>query len=155
MLVLVLEHEVPHPVGGLAGRGHLKGALPHRGEVLERFGPAQVGEVAPLRARGLESVIEIGQVRPQEVEAAGPVAHPHVLIGGDVAQVPHQRAHERIVHAIQVLVRHRLDQSEGALASFREKHFDPSTGRCLNIWRTHGTGLDRPADYPGRPSPRA
>ena len=134
-------------------RGHRRSERSRtRLHVVERLGPAQVGQVAAVGARGLGGVVDLGQVGPQQLEPAGPVAEPEVLEGRDVAEVPDQRAHQRVVHAVEILVGDRLDQRQRALAGLGEQRFDPlleqrlgpSKGQCVTDW----TGQDGPGVDP-------
>ena len=66
-------------------------------------GPERV-HLRAHRARRLEGVIDARQVGPQQLPATEPVGHPEVLVGGDVAKVPRERAHDRGVHARELLL---------------------------------------------------
>ena len=76
----------------------------------------------------------------------GALAQPQVLERGDVAQVPHQRAHQRVVHPVQVLGLHRLDQRQRAGAALGQgvaepalvQRLGPSSGQCLGAMGSHG-----------------
>ena len=117
VLVLVADHElVQQAVADAAGLGQLAHARAHLGQVLVRLGAPQVGEIAALPARRLEGVVDLGEVPAQHRLAAEAVHEPQVLEGGDVPEVPHQRAHQLRVHALEVLGAHRLHQREGPLA---------------------------------------
>jgi hypothetical protein len=48
----------------------------------------------------------------QELEAAEAVRDPEILVGRDVPEVPDERAHDRRVHALQLLVRAAGDERE-------------------------------------------
>ena len=90
-------------------------------------------------------------------QAAVAVAEPQILVGGDVAEIPDQRAHDRRVHALELLVAEPGDQRERARARLHqvgerllvldvERAWAASTGsasrgRRLPIWRRRSRGL--------------
>jgi hypothetical protein len=126
VLVLVLEqHLDDERRDGVEASEH---ALPHGAHVGDRLGAAQVGEIGSLRARGLGRVVDLGEVGAQQLEA-GLAANPEVLERGDVAEVPDQRTHQRVVLAVEVGLGYRLDQGERASAGLVQQRLDPSKGR--------------------------
>src|ERR1700722_2882809 len=65
---------------------------------LRVLGRERVDLAADL-ARGLERVVEVREIRAQKLQAAVAVPEPKILVGGDVTEVPRQRAHDRRGHA--------------------------------------------------------
>jgi hypothetical protein len=114
VLALVLEHQLQQLGGHPLERR--EDALPYLGQVGEGRVPAQVGKVAAVRPRSLEGVVDVHQVRAQELEAGAAVAEPQILVRRDVPEVPHQRAHQRVVHPVQVGLVHQRHERERALA---------------------------------------
>ena len=116
MLVLVADHKlvqqaVAHPLG----LGQLPHARTDLGQVLVRLGAAQVRKIATLPARRLEGVVDLCEVPAQHRLAPEAVDEPQVLERGDVAEVPHERAHQLGVHPLEVLRADRLDEGQRAL----------------------------------------
>ena len=95
---------------------HLERAGADRVEVVEDVGAAQERDLAARGARRLEGVVEVGEVAAQQVAAAVAMDEPEVLVGGDVAEIPVQRAHQRVLHALEILVREAGDQRKRAIA---------------------------------------
>jgi hypothetical protein len=60
---------------------------------------------------------------------------PQLLEVGDVAEVPRERAEDRRVDAVQLLVVERLDQQQGALPSLRQAVRDPLLELGLGLGR--------------------
>ena len=181
MLVLVLDEQLPQEAAGveIAEAGgevhpveHAQRPLAHGGHVRERLRVAQVGHLASLGARRLGCVVHLHQVGPQRRHAGAAPGHPQVLEGGDVPQVPDERAHQRVVHALEVGLIDGLRQPHRPLARVREQDADPlaeqrlspSKGHCYWVEGRHlfrdgscwvrpttwnVTGLDRPAARSG------
>jgi hypothetical protein len=80
---------------------------------------AQVGELAAPRARGLEGVVEVREILAQQLRA-GLAADPQVLERGDVAEVPGERAHQGVVHAVEVRAADAADQPQRPCARLFE-----------------------------------
>ncbi len=107
---------------------------------------AQVGDVPALGSRRLAGVVDRGQLGSQRLQAAGALTQPQVLECGDVAQVPHQRAHQRVVHPVEVLGGHGLHQRQGAGATLGQgitepalvQRLSPSSGQCCEAMGSHG-----------------
>jgi hypothetical protein len=57
--------------------------------------------------------------------AADPLDQPQLLEVGDVAEVPGERAEDRRVDGVELLLAERLDQQQGALARLGETVPDP------------------------------
>ena len=93
----------------------------HGGEVGERLVAAQVREVAALGARRLERVVDLGQLRSHQGEAAAAVREPQVLERGDVAEIPDERAHQRRVDALERAVVQVRDERERARARVAQR----------------------------------
>jgi hypothetical protein len=97
VLVLVLEHHLDQR--GVAAVEHRKGALPNTVEEGDRLVEPQVGKPAATSSRRLRGVVDAGQLGVQGSQA-GPAAEPQLLEGGYVAEVPDQRAVERVVDRV-------------------------------------------------------
>jgi hypothetical protein len=110
------DHLEQRAIPGAGAVEHLQRPPPHGGDVAEDVLAAQEGNVAAGGARGLEGVVEVGEVGAQERLAAVAVHEPEVLVGGDVAEIPVQRAHERVLDALQLDVRERRHEGQRALA---------------------------------------
>jgi hypothetical protein len=110
------DHLEDRPVAGADALEHLQRATADGREVLEHVGAAQARDVAAHGPRRLEGVVEVREVAAQQRLAAVAVDEPQVLVGGDVPEVPAQRAHERVVHALERVVVERGDECEGARA---------------------------------------
>jgi hypothetical protein len=74
------------------------------GQVGEGLAPAQEGYVAAHRPGRLKGVIDLGQLGAQQFKATCALPDPQVLEGGDVAEIPHQRAHDRRMHPFHIAV---------------------------------------------------
>ena len=120
MLVLVAQDQLGQLAGAVA-LDRVQRALAHVGEVGERLLAVEQREVAADLARRLEGVVHGGQLRRQQGRVAEAVDQPQVLVGGDVGEVPHQRAHQRRVRGLDVGVGEPRDQGEGPLAGFGEE----------------------------------
>jgi len=117
VLVLVTRDElVQQPVAHAAGGRQLGYALAHGLQVLPRLRAVQVGELAALRPRSLEGVVHLRKLAAQHPLATETVHEPQILEGGDVTEVPDQRAHQRRVHALHVAFGDRIDQRQRLLA---------------------------------------
>ena len=64
----------------------------------------------------LDRVVELAQLSAEWLAPADPLDQPELLEVGDVPQVPDQRAEDRVVDPIQLLLGERLDQLEGVAA---------------------------------------
>jgi len=73
-------------------------------------------QLAADLARLLDRVIERAEVPAQGLAAADPLDQPELLEVGDVPEIPDQRAENRVVDAVELLVRERLDQLQGVTA---------------------------------------
>ena len=72
-------------------------------------------------ARRLEGVVQLGELGMQQRLAGVTVHEPQVLVGGDVAEVPYERAHQLGVGALEVRVADRRDERERPLAGPRQR----------------------------------
>ena len=73
-------------------------------------------QLAPDLAGLLDRVVEIAEVAAERFAAADPLNEPELLEVADVAEVPDQRAEDRVVDPIELLLGERLDQLEGVAA---------------------------------------
>ena len=81
---------------------------------------AQDRQLVAGLARVLDRVVEAPQLAVHRLAAADPLHQPQLLEVGDVAEVPGERAEDRRVDGVELLVGERLDQEEGPLARLRE-----------------------------------
>ena len=106
VLLLVANDELDDdPVADALLGDHLERPGPDLGQILACLAGAEEGQRAPAGPRGLEGVVDVGQLLVQQGPAAQPVHDPQILEGRDVAEVPDQRAHQRGMDALQVGVR--------------------------------------------------
>jgi hypothetical protein len=99
---------------------HLERALAHVGQVGAQLGVAQDRQLAARLARILDRVVEATELAVQRLARADRLDQPELLEVGDVAEVPGQRAEDRRVDAVELLVVELLDQRIGAPARRRE-----------------------------------
>ena len=111
VLELVLEHHLVD-VGGAEAVEDRERSLAHLGQVVERLGAVEQRQVAAHGARRLERVVHRGQLGVQQRLTAVAVDEPQVLVGGDVGEIPDERAHQRRVRGLDVRVGERRDQLE-------------------------------------------
>ncbi len=117
VLGLVADDQLEErPVAGSDALEHVERPLAHGRDVLEDLAAAEEGNVAAHGARGLEGVIEVGEVAAQQRLAAMAMHDPEILVGGDVAEVPVQRAHQRVLDALEVVVVEARDERERPIA---------------------------------------
>ncbi len=117
VLMLVLQEHLPDERRNPVEHRQRPSAHPlHQGNGLNA---AQVRELAPVGARRLEGVVDVGEVGAQQFEPGLP-SDPEVLERGDVPEVPDERAHQRVVNAIEIVVGDVLDQGKRALARLFE-----------------------------------
>ena len=107
------------------------------GEVVDRLGAVEDRQVAADGARRLERVVHRGELGVQQRLAAVAVDEPQVLVGGDVREIPRERAHQRGVRGLHLLVGERLDHGERALARL-------GRGRRRSRWRRARTLSSKP-----------
>jgi hypothetical protein len=97
-------------------REDLQGALTDPVQVGANLVCPQDRQLATDLSRLLDRVVEIPQIAAQRLTAADPLDEPELLEVGDVPEIPDQRAENRVVDAIELLVGERLDQLEGVAA---------------------------------------
>ena len=136
VLLLVLEDHLVD-LRGTAAVEHLERALADLRQVGQRLAAVEQGEVAADGPGRLEGVVHRGQLRVQQRLAAVAVDEPQVLVGRDVAEVPHQRAHQRGMRGLDIDVRQRGDEVERALARLFE-------GAGCERGDGHGTRVPEP-----------
>ncbi len=131
------HHLAEHAVADPALGEHVGGARADRRHVLPGVVRCERLDLAAHGARRLERVVQRGELGAQQLEAAVAVGEPQVLVGGDVAEVPHQRAHDRRVHALELLVVERRDQRQRSLArgAHREQHLRGVGGEGVGLYR--------------------
>jgi hypothetical protein len=128
VLVLVREQ---HVVDEAVGQQPVLGIQLDLAEHLERplanlvhVGADLVGpedrQFPPDLAGLLNRVVELAQVAAQRLATADPLDEPELLEVADVTEIPDQRAEDRVVDPIELLVGERLDQLEGVTACFIE-----------------------------------
>ena len=77
-----------------------------------------------LGARVLDRVVEAAEVAVERLAAAGLLHEPELLEVGDVAEVPGERAEDRRVDGVELLLAELLDQQQGALARLAQPFGD-------------------------------
>jgi hypothetical protein len=97
VLVLVLHHHLPDVPKAVAALEHGERAGADVGHELEGVVAAQVPELAAIGSGRLGGVVDDRQLRPERLEPACALAQPQVLEGGDVPEIPDQRAHQGVV----------------------------------------------------------
>ena len=122
-------------VGGDVDRvEHLERALADVGHVGAQLGVAQDRQLAAGLARVLDRVVEAAELAVHRLALADRLHQPELLEVGDVAEVPGQRAEDRRVDGVELLVVERLDQRKSALARLGK----PFRDRCLGVCRHLG-----------------
>ena len=98
VLLLVLDdHAEGEPVLGEAPPlqrhplEHVERLVPHLLDVLTRLRRAEQRQRRPVRARMLEGVVQVVDVRAQRLAAADVPDQPQLLLAADVREVPDQR----------------------------------------------------------------
>jgi hypothetical protein len=143
LLLVGLEHLVDEPFAQqwILGAGadlnlvqDLERALAHVGEVGAQLGVAQDRQLAAGLARVLDRVVETAELTVQRLPPADRLHQPELLEVGDVAQVPGQRAEDRRVDTVELLVVERLEQLQCEPARLGEALRD----RFLGAWRHLG-----------------
>ncbi len=143
------HHLVDRPVAEAVPRDRLGRAGADSRQIVPRLGRSERLDFPAHRAWRLERVVALRQVWPQQLEARVAMGQPQVLVGGDVAEIPDERAHDRRVHALQVLVAESGDQRERAragLVKIGERLCDArrsrrAVGRELVFWRAVVLGM--------------
>ena len=126
LVVLILvgeQHLVDEPVRQQPVLGveldlaqHLEGALADLVHVRADLIGTKDGQLASDLAGLLDRVVELAEVSAQWLASADTPDQPELLEVPDVAEVPDQRAQDRVVDPIELLVGERLDQLEGVAA---------------------------------------
>jgi hypothetical protein len=124
VLVLVLDDHFPDGPHASHEIEHLERAGTRTDHELERLSPPQIGKVAAIRTGRLGSVVHDREIRVKRRHAPRSLREPEVLERGDVAEVPDERAHQRVVDAMKVLVAHALDERERPPARFSKQLAD-------------------------------
>ena len=128
VLILVLRH---HRVDVAIAQQRIAGleierlqlvqhALAHLGQDLEHLLTAGQVQGTADPPRVLERIVDAGHLAELHGAVDVPV-EPQLLEVGDVAEVPDDRAHERIVLHSEIVVRERLDQPNCPGASFAQQ----------------------------------
>src|SRR5690606_26595454 len=86
----------------------------------------------------IEWIVYAPQPFAPQVGLAELLQEPHLLVVRDVAQVPHDRAHQRIVLAPEVVVREAVDQERGPGPRFRKQALDLERGEGTTDVKVHG-----------------
>ena len=111
-----IDHLAHVPVAHALAGDRLGDAGAHLEHVRARVRRSQRLDLAAHRAGRLERVVHARQVRPQQLQSREPVRQPQVLVGGDVTEIPRERAHDRRVHARQLILVEMRNKRERALA---------------------------------------
>jgi hypothetical protein len=114
---------------------HLEGAPAHLLEIGANLLGLEDGELAADLPRLLDRVVEVAELTAQRLASPDPPYQPELLEVGDVAEVPDQRAEDRRVDAVQLLIGERLDQQEGVTPCLSEP-----LGECVLALRLVETG---------------
>ena len=121
VLELVAEHHLAdRPVAEPLARERRGGAGADGSQIVARRGRPERLDFPAHRARRLERVVQLGQIRAQQLQARVAMSEPQVLVGGDVTEIPDERAHDRRVHALEIRVADSRDQRERARARLLE-----------------------------------
>jgi len=94
----------------------LERALPDLLHIWTNLLRAQDRQLAADLAGLLDRVVELAEIPPQRLPPADPLNQPELLEVGDVPEIPDQRAEDRGVDPVELLVGERLDQLEGVTA---------------------------------------
>ena len=122
VLVLVADDQLgDQPIADALALEHRDGTLADGVEVLPRRRGPQERQLAAARSRRLERVVDLGQVAAEHRLAAEAMDEPQVLERGDVPEVPDERAHQRRVDALEVLVADVGDECQRALARLGQR----------------------------------
>jgi hypothetical protein len=122
--VLVREqHLVDEPVSQqtIVGVGELdlgedlECPLPDLGHVRAKLVAAKNRELVADLARVFDRVVESTELAAHRLAAADPLDEPKLLEVGDVAEVPGERAQDRRVDPVELVVGERLDQEKRPL----------------------------------------
>jgi hypothetical protein len=119
----------------------------HRGEMVERLVEAEQSAPGADGARGVGGVVQRGEVGPQQGTTAVAVHEPQVLVRREVAEVPDQRAPERVDLAFERLAGQWGDELEGPPAHGGQVGGDVGGGDE----RDGGHGSRHPVRSAGRP----
>ena len=142
LVVLVLvrdQHLVDEPVaearvlGALVdvdGLEHVESALPDLAHVGAQLLAAQDRQLVAGGSRVLDRVVVAAQAPVERRAATGLLDEPELLEVGDVAEVPGERAEQRRVDRVELLVAELLDQQQGALARLAQSFGDRVLRLC-------------------------
>jgi hypothetical protein len=109
-----LQERIPAVQVNLAE--HLEGALAHLLEVRKHLAAVQNRQLPANLAGLLDRVVETAELSAKRFPAADPANEPELLEVGDVPEVPDERAEDRRVDAVQLLVVEWLYQLKRAPA---------------------------------------
>ena len=104
VLRLVLDDHLPDERIGIDSIEHRERPVADLVQIGERLLRTEVGQVAAVGAGRLGRVVDLPEALARGPQPADVLAEPEVLERGDVAQVPDQRAHQRVVDPVQVLL---------------------------------------------------
>jgi hypothetical protein len=120
VLLLVADDEFMDIARAAIGR-YLEYPLAHLGEIFARLRTSQERQFPAAGSRGLKRVVHLGQVLAQQRQTAEAMGQPQVLKRGDVPQIPDQRAHQRGMNLLKILVRDRRDEIDCPLPGLSER----------------------------------
>jgi hypothetical protein len=119
------EAVAQQPVLGVGGDVHVLQYVEGAGADVLHVGAelrvAQDRQPAADLARALDRVVEAAELAVQRRAIADPPHQPQLLEVGDVAEVPGERAQQRRVDGVQLLVVELLDQGERAPAGLPQE----------------------------------
>ena len=99
---------------------HVERALADLVHVGAQVVAAQDRQLVADLARVLDRVVERAELAVHRLAVADALDQPELLEVGDVAEVPGERAEDRRVDRVELLVGERLDEPEGPLARLGE-----------------------------------
>jgi hypothetical protein len=105
------ENRVPRIVEVDRGED-LEGPLADLGHVRAQLLAAQDRKLVAPRPGVLDRVVETSEVAVERIPAAGGLDQPELFEVGDVPEVPGERAEERRMDGVELLVVELLDQQE-------------------------------------------
>jgi hypothetical protein len=119
---------------------------------------AEDRQLAADLARLLDRVVEVAQVAAKGLAPADSLDQPELLEVGDVPEIPDQRAEDRVVDPVELLLGEGLDQRQGVVACLLQapdqlglaagSGTSPTLAGCSNL--RDRSSLARPLCWLGR-----
>jgi hypothetical protein len=120
-----VAQEVVVGVGQLSGFEDVEGALADLADVVAELVAAQDRQLVAGLARVLDRIVDPPELAVGGIAPADALNEPELLEVGDVAEIPSQRAEDRRVDRVELLLGERLDQEQGPLPRLLEAIGDP------------------------------